>query len=81
MLTPGAAMHDFSASIARKMTAAADDPALWRHVHQAEPLERNTGGMLHGRSPHQTEAYFDVIMRIRRRRPVRRLHPLHNAMS
>jgi len=28
--------------------------------------------------PYQDEAYFDVIMRVRRRRPVRRLHLSHN---
>jgi hypothetical protein len=28
--------------------------------------------------PYQDEGYFDVIMRVRRHRPVRRLHLSHN---
>ena len=28
--------------------------------------------------PYQDEAYFDVIMRVRRHRPVRRFHLSHN---
>ena len=48
--------------------AAADDPLLSRHAEQAELLE----------CPDQDEAYFDVIMRVRHSRPVRRLHPLYN---
>ena len=41
---------------APKLTVASDDSALWRHVEQAE-LE----------SQHQSDGYFDVIMRVRRR--------------
>ena len=80
MLTPDTTMQDFSASIVCKMTVAADVPTLSQHVHQAELLERSTEGIMHGRRPHQTETYFDVIMRVRRGRPVRRLRPLYNAM-
>jgi hypothetical protein len=54
MLTPAPATHDFSDFIAHTTTAAAD-----RHVEQAELLE----------DAHENEAYFDVIMRVRRNRP------------
>ena len=54
MLTPAPATHDFSDFIAHTTTAAAD-----RHVEQAELLE----------DAYQNEAYFDVIMRVRRNRP------------
>ena len=80
MLTTDTAMQDFSASIICKMTVAADVPTLWQHVHQAKLLELSTEGIMHGRLPHQTETYFDVIMRVRRRGPVRRLCRLYNAM-
>ena len=61
MPTPAPVTHD-SEFIARKMTAAADNHFLWRHVEQ-ELLE----------FPYQNKAYFDVIMRLRFHRPVRRL--------
>jgi hypothetical protein len=64
MLTLAPATHDISELIAGKMMAAADNPVLSQHVEQAQLLE----------CPQQNEAYFDVIMRVRRRRPVRRLH-------
>ena len=44
-------------SSARKR--AADDSVLWPHLEQEELLE----------STHQGDGYFDVIMRVRRRRP------------
>jgi hypothetical protein len=65
MLTPASATHDFSEFIAREVTAGADNPVLWSHLEQVEPLECS-----------YQNAYFDVIMRVRRHRPFRHLRPL-----
>jgi hypothetical protein len=62
MLTPHSVPHGFSEFIASKMTASADDRILWQHVEQARLIE----------CPDQDEAYFDMIMRVRRHRPARR---------
>ena len=67
MLARTAATYASSEFFAVK-PAAADDPPLWQHVEPARPIE----------CPDQDEAYFDVIMRIRCHRPVRRLHLSHN---
>jgi hypothetical protein len=48
-------------SSVRKLPA--DDPVLRPHVEQMEPPE----------GAHQRDGYFDVIMRVRRQQPARRL--------
>ena len=62
MLARASVTHGFSEVIAGKMMAASDDPVLWQHVEHVQPIE----------CPDQDEGYFDMIMRVRRHRPVRR---------
>lgn len=68
MFTPAPATHGLSEFIAGKMTASADDRVLWQDVEQAQLIE----------CPDQDASYFDAIMCIRRRRPIRHLHRLQN---
>ena len=46
-------------SRARKLMSAAGNSIPWRHAEQEELLG----------CPHESDGYFDVIMRVRRRRP------------
>jgi len=65
MVTPASATHLFSEFIANEVMAAADNSVLSCHVEQVEPLECS-----------YQNAYFDVIMRVRRHRPFRHLRRL-----